>query len=775
MANPPKPVDDQSASSLADSSRKIVHSMDSHSSSAITLEPFIPTSPRCQRNKNSGSLNEYLRVLYCEGITHNGNYEELFNVLKKFGDITRMKLQLSKDKQEFEAYVTFSNTLQATNAFHEIRNGKVSDLSCRVKLHSIKNVLDSEYDFIPKCSALHEEVPENTRIVPEPVWYVASYKEGCNNLIKGYECIEKKVGCIPQGNLTRYGRCLLIKAGNESQAVLLNNFKASSSDIIQRVSPHHSYNHARGIIYSRDLSEFSDEDILKRCPATVLKAKKLKGNNNAICLIFSSHHQPDYIKIRHLNILVKKFHPRPMQCYKCYEYGHINVKCTNKKRCYICSEFHDPNEFHDTSADFTHEKFCFHCEGAHSPNSKLCPQYKLEQSIIETANNEHITFGAARKKLNGSNPTYARVLSHPVKLNNNSRNTYPTVTAGSKYPEISPSSSTNPSRPDKISNNSSKPQNSHPVPAILENNNSSRINKKPNNKVGQNGPLKQEDRIPLQNRFNTLATDSASKAIENIGEIEMVDIEPHKSKCVSKKRVIEDTTPPKPKKTNNIEFIPDAIEMDIEKLLELPTSGPEPSTVNNHITKQVINVEVHRNPHDPQASESKSNNNAPIKEISPSPVLGMTGKLMPSRKTMAENTTHKVSCGCNDCFMAEFNDPKNLNVHKMNNIIDNFTKNKNKNQYGKLESHNAGCMCVDHLIKKRATGTLQLEKFIEKLNLNPNDTHEANTNKGKTQGAIPKEPNLDSKTTTSVVKQKPVSNRISRNNALHSGNLSSLP
>ena len=45
------------------------------------------------------------------------------------------------------------------------------------------------------------------------------------------------------------------------------------------------------------------------------------------------------------------------------------------------------------------ERYCFHCKGAHSPNSRECPFYVIEKEILEVAATEHLSIGAARRKV----------------------------------------------------------------------------------------------------------------------------------------------------------------------------------------------------------------------------------------------------------------------------------------------------------------------------------------------------------------------------------------
>ena len=175
--------------------------------------------------------------------------------------------------------------------------------------------------------------------------------------------------------------------------MLLSGFCPDDDDIVSTVTPHKTFNTARGVVYCSDLHQFEESEILKRCPKEIISVRKLKGTNNAIQLTFFSHFLPEYVKISRIPLRVKKFKQRPVQCRRCFEYGHINERCNTTARCYICSGMHA------LDGQCTKEKYCFHCNGAHSPNWRECPFYKFEQDVLEVASNEHISFGAAKRKL----------------------------------------------------------------------------------------------------------------------------------------------------------------------------------------------------------------------------------------------------------------------------------------------------------------------------------------------------------------------------------------
>ena len=380
----------------------------------------------------SGGINVNHKVLYCSNISNNIDYEELYDEMVEYGTISRLKLKFSTVTNSFDAYITFNNHVDANNAFLAMKDRPGSHKS-NCKLLSPANVEDDEYDYIPKkfVKSCHTEM----RQTPTLTWHVATYKEGRENFILGSEFIERKIGNIPQGNIKRYGKNILIKAGNKTQAALLANYAPSSKGNIQAVSPHKSFNTAKGVIYSKDLYDLEEHEILSRCPAHVWQVKKLKGKNNTILLTFASNYTPDYIRIQHDRIPVKKFKANPKQCFNCYEYGHVESKCRNSSKCYICSGEHD------TTGGCSSDRYCFHCnEAGHSPNSRSCARYKFEQDVLETANNEHISIGGAKRKLMGANrdpgSTYANIVKNLKKSSGKGKNTTNPVALRTKTSEI---------------------------------------------------------------------------------------------------------------------------------------------------------------------------------------------------------------------------------------------------------------------------------------------------------------------------------------------------
>ena len=370
-----------------------------------------------QGGKSGG--NENLRVLWCSYMEFWLNYEAVYDAFKIFGIIERIKLKMGKDEKYFEAFITFRDAISAGLA-HEKYDGSCSEKSqYKTKLMSSKNLIDEDDDYIPRLYIDAEDKKQIQRQRPIPYWHIASYKEGKENILQGSKCLKRKFGFIDKGNIKRYGKGILVKAENKIQAAMLNNFIPSQEDVISKVVPHRTFNSLKGVVYSRDLFDFPEQEILQMCPASVYEVKKLSGLNGAILLLFNTRFIPDYIDVEGIRIRVRKYKYKPRQCFQCFDFGHVISRCQNVSRCSSCSGNHGISEPCGPMK-------CTNCGGNHPPSSKDCSRFKFEQEILEVAHNEFISIGSAKRKVMGANQSldssYASVVREMKNKQNRNRN-----------------------------------------------------------------------------------------------------------------------------------------------------------------------------------------------------------------------------------------------------------------------------------------------------------------------------------------------------------------
>ncbi|KAK3878737.1 hypothetical protein Pcinc_016647 [Petrolisthes cinctipes] len=159
------------------------------------------------------------------------------------------------------------------------------------------NVVDSENYYCPNIfDDSLEHVPKERRAAT-PFWFVAYYRERRGNFIHASRYLEKEIGLLPMGHIKKYGKGVLIRAKDLTQAMMLLNLHCPSDSMFESIIPHRTFNYSKGRIYNEDLYEFSEEDILAMCQDSVQRVTKMKGSKNMIILTFYGSHIPDRINI----------------------------------------------------------------------------------------------------------------------------------------------------------------------------------------------------------------------------------------------------------------------------------------------------------------------------------------------------------------------------------------------------------------------------------------------------------------------------------------------
>ncbi|MPC74094.1 hypothetical protein E2C01_068440 [Portunus trituberculatus] len=137
--------------------------------------------------------------------------------------------------------------------------------------------------------------------------------------------------------------------------------------MFETVKAHPTFNYSKGFVYSQDLYEFHEEEILDMCPNSVQKVNKIKNSSNMVLLTFFGSILPDRVLIGPINL----------RSFSCYGYGHGKNSCKETSRCVNCSALDSHSEEHCNAA-----AYCFHCRDDHQVRSR----YRLEQDILQPAN-----------------------------------------------------------------------------------------------------------------------------------------------------------------------------------------------------------------------------------------------------------------------------------------------------------------------------------------------------------------------------------------------------
>ncbi|MPC96705.1 hypothetical protein E2C01_091980 [Portunus trituberculatus] len=102
-------------------------------------------------------------------------------------------------------------------------------------------------NYIPNVleSYLESSVPE-VRYIPPPRWFVAYYRNGRGNFIHASRYLSKEIGTIPEGNLKKYGKGVLVRAKDITQTRMLQHLPCPSDSMFETVKAHPTFNYSKG-------------------------------------------------------------------------------------------------------------------------------------------------------------------------------------------------------------------------------------------------------------------------------------------------------------------------------------------------------------------------------------------------------------------------------------------------------------------------------------------------------------------------------------------------
>lgn len=195
----------------------------------------------------------------------------------------------------------------------------------------------------------------------------------------------------------------LTVALQEKQAKkLVEKMKELADHTPVQVSWDERRNQSKAILVCRELVKCQESEIKSELANQgVIDARHIarrdgdqKVNTGVVILTFSNPTPPEKVKIGYRICRTEKYYPRPMQCYRCFEYNHISKFSKNNERCRVCGE-----KAHNENEECPNETKCANCYGNHYSTSKICNKFREEQQIVRVKIDENILYQAARNKL----------------------------------------------------------------------------------------------------------------------------------------------------------------------------------------------------------------------------------------------------------------------------------------------------------------------------------------------------------------------------------------
>ena len=395
---PPDPPPDRLDIPLTTNGMK--QTMDRPSDSSIS--PSIP----------GGSHNpaRNLKILHLVNVPLFYDYDSINKIFCKFGQVK--EIRMSFNSNSWDAWLSFATCESALEANRNLTTSNINE-------ENFGSVTGALCDRAPRNLEIYkpEEWTEkpNERSVPAirtpkpPSWIVISGNNDKYNYFRLKKCIQKRVGSIKSADISRYGRqSVLVHAKSEDQSIMLCSLKIYEGDLINGIRPHTNFSYGKGVVFDRDLCEFSEEEILDMCPLTVWRVSKVP-RTNMIILSFDSPNVPEHVYVENERLHVREYKPRPMQCFNCFSFGHPSRFCKNNKICMKCSAA--------DHGECNRDLKCVNCNLNHKATDKTCKEYKIEEAALLKSNAEHISIGAAKKQLNRQ-PNFARAVLGPRTSNN---------------------------------------------------------------------------------------------------------------------------------------------------------------------------------------------------------------------------------------------------------------------------------------------------------------------------------------------------------------------
>lgn len=181
-----------------------------------------------------------------------------------------------------------------------------------------------------------------------------------------------------------------------------------------KVEIHRGLNQKRGVIVCPELRDVPEQEILDEMResgvAAVRKMNAFRDGRtvptNSVLLTFDRLRLPMEVTVGHLRVPVLKYYDNPMQCRRCYKFGHTQMRCKDSQMCERCA-FPIP---HEECGPLK----CVNCGEGHASNDRRCLLWVKEKGIRKIMTDRELGYMESKRiwddgKSQG-NATFAGVL-----------------------------------------------------------------------------------------------------------------------------------------------------------------------------------------------------------------------------------------------------------------------------------------------------------------------------------------------------------------------------
>ena len=185
--------------------------------------------------------------------------------------------------------------------------------------------------------------------------------------------------------------------------------KIQNDQVPVKIAIHKNLSQVKGTIYHEDLplhtKEELMEDLKKEGVVDVIKLKYKDRDNvvreqKKVILIFDRSSLPTHVRCTYMRLRVEPYIPKPLQCRKCYEFGHVRKYCKSASNmCGFCKEEdHVRRDGEGVAIErCQNSMFCLNCKSTeHVSSSFKCEVFIKNQAITEIATTRKVSFGYAK-------------------------------------------------------------------------------------------------------------------------------------------------------------------------------------------------------------------------------------------------------------------------------------------------------------------------------------------------------------------------------------------
>lgn len=218
--------------------------------------------------------------------------------------------------------------------------------------------------------------------------------------------INASVGTIHSAHRNKDGNLVIKVRGEAKLKKLLRLDQLIGNPTKVVVEEHPTMNRTKVVVTCRSVEGMTEEE-LKNEPSLkeqgvvdIRRFKKAGQPTNTMTVTVRGTCAPAAIFFGFERCEAKEFVPAPMQCYRCYEYGHTKLHCKAEAEvCRNCSQTHEIVK-EEGKTVCPHPARCLHCNGGHSPSTRVCEKYREEEEILRIRNSTGKSPREARQYFN---------------------------------------------------------------------------------------------------------------------------------------------------------------------------------------------------------------------------------------------------------------------------------------------------------------------------------------------------------------------------------------